>query len=131
MGKKNRERVARIVAGIERPIQQAIALSARGVVARELEKGSTSNQVTKLNELVGTGMLSDKVLKSAIMAKAPGEMDKAIKKYRKEGKPITVESLLTEVRSEPGFLALCARVGLDYGWFEQLAQERMKKTGIV
>jgi len=92
----------------------------------ELSKGSVTDQTGRLDELVGTGVLPGGNLKKAIMAKAPGEMDKAIKKYRKQGKEITVESLLVEVRSEPGFLAMCERVGLGYGWFERLAKERME-----
>lgn len=140
MGRRDRERIERIKAGEESPISKAASTPAsksilsflsRGKVKQELSKGSVTEQTGKLDELVGTGHLPAGNLKAAIMRKAPGEMDKAIKKYRKLGKEVTVESLLIEVRSEPGFLKTCEKVGLDYKWFQNLAAERMAANGVT
>ena len=65
------------------------------------------------------------------MDKAPKEMDKAIRKYQKEGRKITVDSLLVEVRSQQGFLDMCNKVGITYKWFEDLARAKMKAHSIT
>ncbi len=113
-----------------RVAKKVLAVSSRKGVIDELSKGSVSDQTNKLNELVGTGALPGGRLKRAIMKKSPKEMDKAIKKFQKKGKEITVDSLLAEVRSDKGFLKMCEGVGLDYGWFEKLAKERMEVKGL-
>lgn len=142
MGRRDRERSARIEAGQEQPFRggkggiagvvarKTISLFSRRGVREELLRGTVAEQTGKLSELHDKGVLPGGNLKAAIMRKAPEEMDKAIKKYRKQGKEITVDSLLTEVRSEPGFLAMCERVGLSYGWFEELAKKRMETYGL-
>ena len=135
MGRKDRERIERIRKGLEIPIagrvvRKALSVASRSGVVEEMSRGTVSDQVSNLDELVGEGALPEGRLKKAIMNKAPKEMDKAIKKYRKQGKEITVDSLLSEVRSTQGFLKMCEKVGLDYGWFERLARERMEAQGI-
>lgn len=144
MGRRNRERIARIEAGQEESIaskvkkglvdnplsRRAIAVASRKVVIEELSKGSTEDQVGKLNTLVGAGNLSKGKLKEAIMKKAPEEMDKAIKNFKKVGKPVTVDSLCAEVRSDTSFLNMCNQVGLELSWFENLAKERMEANGL-
>ena len=135
MGRRARERIERIRAGLETPIagrvaKKVLAVSSRKGVIEELSKGTVSEQTNKLNELVGTGALPSGRLAKAIINKAPKEMDKAIKKFLRKGKEITVDSLLAEVRSDKGFLKMCEGVGLDYGWFEKLAKERMEVKGL-
>ena len=142
MGSRDRERIERINRGEEEPIsgirrilnnplgRKAVAFASRKGVVGELSKGTTGEQINRLNELSGSGSLSDRKLKEAIMRKAPKEMDKGIKKFQKQNKEISIESLLTEVRTEPGFLKMCERLGLSYAWFEDLAQSRMKANGI-
>ena len=130
MGRKNRERIERIKAGLEKPRRLIIAAIARKGVIEELTEGTTSDQIGRLNELAGTGYLPPSKLKATIMKKAPGEMDKAIKKFRKEGKEITVDSLLAEVKSERGFLAMCERVELDYEWFVELAESKIGRSNV-
>jgi hypothetical protein len=78
----------------------------------------------------GTGDIPGGKLAQAIMGKAPKEMDKAIKEFKKQGKEITVDSLCTEIKSTPGFLQMCNNAGLTLEWFEELARERMKAHGI-
>ncbi len=136
MGRRNRERVARVKNGQEKsivqkvlsnpPSRKAVSLASRKGVVAELSKGSTSEQIGRLDDLAGTGTLPAGRLKDAIMRKAPGEMDKAIRKFQKQGKDITVDSLCTEVKSEPGFLDMCQEIGITLEWFENLARERMK-----
>jgi hypothetical protein len=141
MGIRDRERITRIKEGKETSIRDKILnnpvtksilkhTSVNGV-KQELLRGDVSEQTSKLNTLMGEGLLPDWKLKQTIMAKAPGEMDKAIKKYQKQGKSITVDTLLSELRSEKGFLQTCERCGLDYTWFTGLAKERMDAKGII
>ena len=145
MGKAKRERRERVAAGLEpsiaeveaarrmaaNPIGQAILRRAshKGVVA-ELSRGDVVAQIGKLDSLQGTGELPGGKLKSAIMKKAPKEMDKAIKKFQKQGKEITVDNLCAEVKSTPGFLQMCNNVGITLEWFKDLARERMKAHGL-
>ena len=69
-------------------------------------------------------------LRKAIASKAPKEMDKGIKKLQKEGKAVSVDALCAEIKTTPGFLAMCERVGLDLAWFEKLAKKRMEAHGL-
>jgi len=136
MGKRDRERIERINRGEEKPLSETLhilrnpvsrklaAFASRKGVVEELSKGTTGEQINRLNELSGSGSLPDRKLKEAIMKKAPKEMDKGIKKFQKQGKSVSVNSLLTEVRTEPGFLKMCERVGLPYSWFEELAKAK-------
>jgi len=139
MGRAKRERRERVIAGLEEPIspkykaalnnplaRQAVKLASREGVVRELSAGDTEDQIGRLDSLRGTGQLPDSKLKSAIMRKAPGEMDKAIKKLKKQGAEITVDVLCAEVKTTPGFLQMCNNVGLNLEWFENLARQRME-----
>lgn len=147
MGRRNRERRERIVAGVEESLSAAdrervakvagnpigrrvLAAASRKGVVDELSGGSVGDQVGRLDGLVGAGALPARKLKSAIKAKAPKEMDTAIRKFQKQGREITVDSLCYEVKTEPGFLAMCERVGLSLEWFEDLARERMAAKGV-
>ena len=106
--------------------RKAIALRSHGAAVKELSRGSTTDQIEKLSELLGTGNLPDSKLKRALMDKAPKEMDKAIRNFRKQGKEISVDSLCYEVKTTPGFLKMCENAGLSLEWFENLAKERME-----
>ena len=138
MGRRNRERIARIQAGEEEPIsakaldnpmaRKAVAFVSRGAVIDELRKAETSDQIDVLNSQVGASR-PDK-LRKAIAGNAPREMDKGIKKLQKEGKDVTVDALCAEIKNTPGFLSMCERVGLDLAWFEKLAKERMEAQGL-
>ncbi len=144
MGRRNRERIARIEAGeeestaskvrkglVDNPLsRKVIAISSRKGIVEELSRGSTVDQVGKLNTLVGTRNLSKGKLKEAIMKKAPKEMDKAIKTFRKQGKEVTVNSLCAEIKSDSSFQNMCTGVGLEVSWFENLARERMEAKGL-
>jgi len=135
MGRWNRERIARIERGEEEsiaaqqvkriasnPLGRAILRRAshKGVV-EELSKGDVSQQIDNLR-----GAVPDGVLAKTIKSKVPKEMDKAIKKFQKEGKEISVDTLCSEVKSTPGLLAI---VPLE--WFEDLAKQRMEAHKIA
>ena len=123
-----REKVAKLAGN---PVgRRALAMAGRKGVVAELSKGSTEEQIGKLGELVETGSFPDRKLKEAVMKKAPGEMDKAIKKAQRQGAEVTVDSLCREVKTEPGFLKMCERIGLSLEWFEDLARARMTAKGI-
>lgn len=127
MGKRDRERIERIRKGLEQPIaRKAVAIASRSGVIRELSKGTTVDQVDRLNTLVGEGVLPSSKLGKAIMDKAPREMDKGIKKLQKQNKKVTVDALLYEVKTTPGFLKMCQNAGISLEWFEKLARERME-----
>lgn len=137
MGRRDRERIERIMAGKEKPFRhlnnpvarKAVALASRSDVIKTLEQASTEDQLDALNRTVA-GQRPDK-LKQALMKKTPKEMDKAIYDFLKNGKAVNVATLTEEIRNTPDFLALCSRVGLELSWFEQLARDRMKIHGIV
>ena len=129
MGRRDRERIERIRQGLEDPIaRQRLADSSYKRVVRELAKGSVGDQVGRLHTMVGEGSLSDRKLREAITKNAPKEMDKAIAKFKKKGKEITVDALCAEVRSNTSFLKMCEGVGLDIGWFEELASRRIEEN---
>jgi hypothetical protein len=147
MGRASRERRERVQAGLEKPwsdkerekaktalgnpiIRKIVELKSRGAAVDELSQGTVVDQIGRLDTLVGEGTLPDSRLKKALMSKAPGEMDKAINKFKKSGKEVSVDSLCAEVKSTPGFLAMCERVGLRLEWFENLARERMEANGL-
>jgi hypothetical protein len=102
----------------------------RRAVERELTRGTTDQQIGKLDELMDHNVLEGGVLKNAIMQKAPDEMDKAIRKFRKKGKEISVATLCAEIYENKQFQNTCSRIGLTVAWFEELAAERMKKAGV-
>ena len=143
MGRRDRERVQRIQAGEEESIADRVRRMADNPIGRrilkrashkgvveELSKGDVTDQVHGLDSMVGTGELPGGELAHAIKSKAPKEMDKAIRKFRKQGKEITVENLCAEIKSTPGFLTMCNNVGITLEWFEDLAREQMKSHGI-
>ena len=144
MGRRDRERIQRVQAGEEESIADRVRRLASNPIGRrilkkashkgvveELSKGDVTDQVHRLDSLSGTGELPEGKLAKAIRDKAPKEMDKAIKKFKKQGKEITVESLCAEIKSTPGFLDMCNNVGIAIEWFEDLARERMKASGVT
>jgi len=143
MGRRDRERIQRVQAGEEESIADRVRRLASNPIGRrilkkashkgvveELSKGDVTDQVHRLDSLAGTGELPEGKLAKAIRDKAPKEMDKAIKKFKKRGEEITVESLCAEIKSTPGFLQMCNNAGITLEWFEDLARERMKASGI-
>ncbi len=143
MGRRDRERIARIQSGKEESISSRVQKIASNPIGRrilkkaahkgvveELSKGGVTDQIERLDSMAGTGELPGGKLAKAIMRKAPKEMDKAIKKFEKQGREITVDSLCAEVKSTPGFLDMCNRVGITLEWFKNLARERMEAHGV-
>lgn len=108
--------------------RKAIAVAAHHDVVRELREASTEDQIEALDRTVGRNKPSR--LRDALMQKAPAEMDKAIRKFKREGRPVTVETLTEEARNTPSFVSMCRNVGLEMSWFEELARKRMEKAGL-
>ncbi len=116
--------------GISSVTRGALSVVSRKGIIAELSKGTTTEQVGKLHELSNEGVLPASNLRKALMNNAPKEMDKAIRKFRAQGKEITIDSLLEESRNTPGFLKMCESAGPSYAWFENLARERMSALGV-
>lgn len=133
MGKKkekHRQKVQARNAMLNNPVARgAIALASRGKVIDELSRASTEDQIHVLDSQVASARPDN--LRQTIISKSGKEMDKAIVRFQKQGKSVTVDSLTAEIRSTPSFLKMCEKVGVTLGWFENLAKERIKKHGIV
>jgi len=113
------------LAALNNPISRvAITLKSRGSVIAELQKTPVEGQIDTLSRTAG--VTSPSKLAKALTSKAPAEMDKGIRKLQKDGKPVTVDALCTEITSTPGFLKMCGQVGLSLEWFEDLARKRME-----
>lgn len=123
MGKASRLKKERQLRALQSP-------KAHETVVKELSKGSIDDQVNKLIELTGVNNKFQSAIKDSILKNAPKEMDKAIEKYKKVGKPITVESLTKEVRDNKQFLALCSKNGISLEYFEDLARQRMEANNL-
>ena len=120
--KAHKQKVSMRNAMLNNPLARgAVAVASRGKVINELNRSSTQDQIEALNGTVATK--SPDKLRSALESKAPSEMDKAIRKFLKEGKTVTVDTLTAEIQSTPGFLSMCERVGLTLEWFEELAKK--------
>lgn len=143
MGRRNRERRERIVGGDEslRVSQQVSRIvsnrlgsrifrrMARSKVVSYLQGNSTEEAIDNLATLAAEDSGKATAVRDAILAKAPAEMDKGIDKCRRRGIEVTVDNLLSEVRSTPGFLSMCASVGISEQYFINLAKERMGGKG--
>jgi hypothetical protein len=130
MGRRERERIARIKAGLESPIAKTVVkVASRSEVVSTLQNAELGDQIDALNSTVARDKPNK--LRDAIIRKAPGEMDKGIKRLQKEGREVNVDALCAEIKSTPGFLAMCRGVGLDLEWFEELARKRMDVFGIT
>jgi len=111
---------------LQRAARLAVGVVARGGVVKELSKGDTNDQIGRLRELQGKGILPSSNLRKALEKQVPKELDKTIKRFKKEGKEISVESLVGQVTSDNKFMAMCANAGLTPEWFNQQAKERME-----
>lgn len=126
MGSKDkRERIARIQAGLEKPVRHE-ALRETGV--KILQALSTNKQVDVLNAAVGTGKLKNSKLRDALESKAPNEMRKGVQKLIKKHLPLTVDNLLIEYRKDKPFQQLANSVGLDEQWFIKLAEQEIENV---
>ncbi len=137
MGRRDRERIARIQAGEEKSISEqlrglsnpiarkAVSFTSRGAVVDTLRRASTADQINILNSTVASSKL-----RRTLMSKAPREMDKGIKELQKQGKDVSVDALCEEIKNTPEFLSMCENAGLSLEWFENLAKERMEAHGL-
>lgn len=129
MGRRDRERLQRILSGEEKSISE----QKRGELAKTavsiLQRESTDKQVSFLQGAIGEGRLKQSKLRQTLEANAPKEMRKGIEKLVKKGKIPTVDLLLEEYRREKSFQKLAGGVGLTEEWFIRLAENEMSKRG--
>jgi hypothetical protein len=90
-----------------------------------LQRSSTSNQVKFLADSLHSGRLSTHNLKKSLEDNAHREMTKGADKLTKNGKQITVDTLLEEYRNDTEFKTLANEVGLDEQWFIGLAEREI------
>ncbi len=116
---------------LSNPISRLLVkLRSKQAVIDELSKGTVDDQSKRVNTLIDDGVVSGGKARKKLEAKAYQEMNEGIRRFQKQGKPITVSNLLAELRSEPSALKMFENVGLDYSWFEDLARERMNALGV-
>jgi len=103
----------------------------RQKVVETVQKLDTDTQVGLLSESLGNGNLQNSALRKSLEKNAPIEMRKGIVKLVKRGKVPTVDLLLEEYRGSKSFQKLAFGVGLDEAWFVKLAEDEIKKSGMV
>jgi hypothetical protein len=124
MGRRDRERLQKILSGEEKPIRHEKLVN---MVVSVLQRQSTDKQIDFLNTAVGEGRLKQSKLRDQLEKNAPIEMRKGIEKLIKKGKVPTVDLLLEEYRREKSFQKLAGSVGLDEAWFIKLAEDEIAK----
>jgi len=124
MGRRDRERIQRILAGEEAPIRHATLAK---VAVQAISRQSTDKQVDFLHGSLAEGRLGHSKLRRTLEDNAPKEMRIGIQKLVKQGKTPTVDLLLEEYRREKSFQKLAASVGLTEEWFIKLAEEKLKE----
>ena len=124
MGRRNRERVERILARDE---SGRVRHGVIGKTASMLQVLSTKKQVEFLSESLDKGRLKPDELRSQLMANAHKEMRKGIVKLDRKGEEITVDKLLEDYRRETAFRELAEKVGLDEEFFVSVAGEEMRR----
>ena len=123
MGRRDRERIARIQAGEEVAIsaEEREKATNRGVAV--LQKLTLGQQIDALSTSAAVGTRSPAAIRKALEANAPKEMRKGADKLARKNKPVTVDALLKEYRSNKKFQEMAAGVGLDEMWFMALAEK--------
>ena len=124
MGRRNRERAERVLAGDESGrVRHKVAHK----VVNVLQALSTKKQVEFLSESLDRGRLKPDELRGQLMANAHEEMRKGIAKLHRKGQEITVDRLLEEYRKETAFRELAEKVDLDEDYFIDVAGEEMRR----
>lgn len=100
---------------------------AKSAAASQLKKAATNDQIAILSSAIDEGVLSKREIRRQLERNAPNEMRKGCRKQIKEGKTPTVDSLLTEYRTVPGFKELAERCELTEQWFVELAEQVIKE----
>lgn len=103
----------------------------RQKIVETIQKLDTDTQVGLLSESIDNGKLKNSLLRRTLEKNAPVEMRKGIEKLIKKGKTPTVDLLLEEYRGSKSFQKLASSVGLGEAWFVQLAEDEIKKCGMV
>jgi len=104
---------------------------ARNKIAQEIKSKPTETQIGILSEAIEDNHLKSSLLRKTLEKNAPVEMRKGVEKLVKKGKTPTVDLLLEEYRGSKSFQKLALGVGLDEAWFVKLAEDEIKKCGMV
>lgn len=130
MGKRNRERIARILAGKESALSARVKETMVSAGVSTVEKYSVDKQIQFLADALHEGRLSPNKLRRELERNAPLEMRKGADKLIKQGRAINVDALLMEYRSSEGFQELATEVGLNQQWFTELAKQECQRRGV-
>lgn len=122
MGRRDRERIARIIAGQETPRAKLAMERVKNTAVHSLQRFSTSNQIKFLADSMHQGRLPASQLRDALKSNARKEMHKGAEKLAKKKKEVTVDKLLEEYRKDKEFQKLADEVGLDEAFFIRLAE---------
>lgn len=123
MGRRNKERVARILAGLEPSMREKMQQAAVTVIQQK----STADQVDFMTQAMNEGRLAPNKVRKQMEQFAPLEMRKGAEKLIKQGKLVTVDNLLEEYRREKAFQKVADSVGLHEDWFIKLAEVEVRK----
>ena len=123
MGRRDRERIARIRAGEELAISPQTRDRATQVGVSTVKRLSADKQVQFLANSLHSGHMTPASLRKALEENAPVEMCRGADKLIKKNRPVTVEALLEDYHKDALFRATAAEVGLDEMWFTTLAEK--------
>jgi hypothetical protein len=104
---------------------------ARNKIAQEIQSKPTETQIGILSEAIEDNHLQSSLLRRTLEKNAPIEMRKGVEKLVKKGKIPTVDLLLEEYHGSESFQKLASSVGLGEAWFVKLAEDEIKKCGMV
>ena len=108
-------------------IKEIALQRAKSAAASQLKKAATNAQIAILSSAIDEGVLSKREIRRQLERNAPNEMRTGYRKQVKAGETPTVDSLLTEYRTTPGFKELTERCRLTEDWFVDLAQRVIKE----
>ena len=127
MGRRDRERIKRILAGEETPIAIKARERVVGAGVSAVKSLSLSNQIQFLADSLHSGKLAPGKLQKTLKDNASKEMRVGAAKMSKKGKTPTADLLLEEYRSDTEFQKLASEVGLDEEWLMELAESECQR----
>jgi hypothetical protein len=111
-------------------IKQWAINRAKSKAVSDLQRQSTDVQVAFLTEALNTGLLTPALLRKNIEHEAPGQMRKAADGIVRKGGIPTVDRLLGDYNTVPGFKELTIRLGITEEWFRGQAEAECAKRQV-
>jgi hypothetical protein len=93
---------------------------------KTIQNASTPKQIDFIENAVKSGGATYSRMGTILRQNAPIEMRKGIAKFAKEGRPLTVDALLEDYRSDKSFQKLALNAGCDEQYFIDLAEQELK-----